>query len=756
MRGDSAARVTSGAAEFLSASLDRSTLDCVRKAGRIEKTGLARCGAVLFFGLPHMEMEGQPNPGRGERVFVVALLCALIAFSVWGVASGWRSRALPGNGFRQTQTAITALFVRREHNFSLAYPTPVLGKPWSIPFEFPLYQWTVAVVSDTTGLSLIKCGRLVSAVCFFLGLPAVWLLLKRLGTEWPARAAVLGMVLTCPLLIFYARAFLIETMALMFALWFLQAFVAAVERRSWAWLIVANVAGVGAGLVKVTTFMVYLVPAAAWALWWLWREWRADMGAARWRGLVRLGGWIAAATAAPFAATYGWLLFSDHTKALNPSARSLVSSSMHGYNFGNWSYRSDPAIWAAHWRTISTEILPVGTMALVLAIAVLACRGRRLAWAVTSAGLFLLAPAVFPVLYAWHEYYFTAVAVLPMVAAGLVFSGLMASPWPRWRAWAVVGLALALQMQTYVRVHRPQQIEDPRGSSDLCEALRYTTERDDVLVIAGEDWSSLTPFYAQRRALMLRRGMERDWPYIHEAFDNLAGERVAALVLRGAQRDNTQLIETAALVFGLDRNPVWRVRDVQVHVPTDRVSAVLARLAQLGLDDVELCRTDVGGDAGEIVWEEPYLSEKQRRTLAPLNVPPVRFTARFGLGQANLDGRPGIGAHAPTRVWCQAPAGRHALAFEFAIAPGAYEGLRRADATDGVEFVVAAARGQTSRRVLFSRLLRPFDEPTDRGWQKERIEFALEDGEELLFETLAGPADSVNRDWAILGRCELR
>ncbi|MFT3830937.1 MAG: glycosyltransferase family 39 protein [Opitutaceae bacterium] len=703
-----------------------------------------------------MAQAGQPGPGRGERTLVMALLCALVAFSLWGVAGGWRSRALPGNGFRQTQTAITALFVQREHNFSLAYPTPVLGKPWSVPFEFPLYQWTVAVVSDTTGLSLIKCGRLVSAVCFFLGLPAVWLLLRRLGTSRTGRAAVLGMVLTCPLLLFYARAFLIETMALMFALWFLQAFVAAVERRRLGWLVMANLAGAGAGLVKVTTFMVYLVPAAVWALWWLWREWRANAGPARWRELTRLGGWIAGATAAPFATTYAWLLFSDHTKMLNPSARSLVSSTMHGYNFGNWSYRSDPAIWAAHWRTISTEILPVGTLALVLAVAVLTCRGRRLAWVAASAGLFLLAPVVFPVLYAWHEYYFTAVAVLPMIAAGLVLAGLLDGPTPRGRAWAVVALAIGLQMQTYLRVHRPQQLEDPHGSSDLCEALRYTTERDDVLVIAGEDWSSVTPFYAQRRALMLRRGMERDWPYIHEAFDKLAGERVAALVLRGAQRDNTQLIETAALVFGLDRNPVWRVRDVQVFVPTDRVPAVLARLAQLGIDEVELCRTDVASDTGEIVWEEPYLSDKQRRTLAPLNLPPVRFTARFGLAPAGLDGRSGIGAHAPAHIWCRAPAGRHELVFEFAIAPGAYEGLRRTDATDGVEFVVAAARGRTSRRVLFSRLLRPFDEPADRGWQQERITLALEDGEELLFETLPGPADSPNRDWAMLGRCELR
>ena len=203
-----------------------------------------------------MEPDHPTTFRSGERLFAVLLLCGLTAFALWGIAGGWRNRSLPGNAFRQTQTAITALFVQREHNFSLAYPTPVLGKPWSVPFEFPLYQWTVAVVSDTTGLGLIKCGRLVSAVCFFLGLPALWLLLGRMGLPWVRRAVAMGMVLTCPLLIFYARAFLIETMALMFALWFLAAFVAAVEKRSIGWLVVANVAGMGAGLVTVTTFRV--------------------------------------------------------------------------------------------------------------------------------------------------------------------------------------------------------------------------------------------------------------------------------------------------------------------------------------------------------------------------------------------------------------------------------------------------------------------------------------------------------------------
>src|SRR6187402_3033294 len=101
-----------------------------------------------------------------EHRVAVVLFGLLLAFHAWGASVGWNNRNLPGCEFRQTQTAISALFILREDNYSLAYPTPVLGKPWSIPMEFPLYQWATVALSDTTGISLTVAGRTVSAVCF--------------------------------------------------------------------------------------------------------------------------------------------------------------------------------------------------------------------------------------------------------------------------------------------------------------------------------------------------------------------------------------------------------------------------------------------------------------------------------------------------------------------------------------------------------------------------------------------------------------
>ena len=206
-----------------------------------------------------------PIPSRAETALAILLFVVGLSFHFWGAQVGWQSKNLPGVEYRQAQTALSAYFIKQEGDFSIAYPTPVLGKPWSIPMEFPLYQWSVVITSKVTGLGLTKSGRAVSLACFYLTLPALFLLLRRWEVALGRRWLVLAVVVTCPLYIFYGRAFLIETMALMFALWFWTAFERAVEGRHRGWLLLAVLTGVGAGLVKVTTFMLCLIPLSCWA-----------------------------------------------------------------------------------------------------------------------------------------------------------------------------------------------------------------------------------------------------------------------------------------------------------------------------------------------------------------------------------------------------------------------------------------------------------------------------------------------------------
>ena len=697
----------------------------------------------------------QGDVGSGPRRHgpaAAALFGLLLIAHFWAVSVGWQSGLLPGNEFRQAQTAVTTHFIQRDADFSLAYPTPVLGKPWSIPMEFPLYQWTVAGVSSMTGQPIIQAARAVSCICFYLSLPAIWLLLRRLQLNAYQRWLTLGVILSSPLYVFYARAFLIETMALMFGLWFLQSFLAAVENRRPFWVIAANVTGIGAGLVKVTTFMVYLLPAAVCAGVWLWKAYSTSPHpSTRASSLAGTLGWIVACVALPFSITWGWIEFADAIKALNPSGEELVSSAMSGYHFGTWQTRLSSEPWLAHWRTVTTNITPWPGI-IVLLVAGVGFGGRWRKWILASSLLFIAAPLTFPVLYAWHEYYFVANGVLLLSALGLTLAALNGSAAPRWAVWMVVLTVHALQAWTYFQHLYPTQRLPYEGGSGLTRLLRDLTQPDDVLVIAGNDWSSVIPFYAERRALMIRTSLENDGAYLQRAFARVSEESVPILILVGSQRDNRALLERVCLSFEIDPNPFLRHKDQTIYVRRAVRKEYAKRLFNLSYNDVTFADS-----AERRTTDQPAAvqSISNRGFFPGMSPQPSRYQVPFGLSIGfHPDGRRVFDGHAPSRLWFPIARAVSELSVEFGISKDAYQ--RDGARTDGVEFAVVEVTAHGTRREVFSRTLDPTAQPTDRGTQFAKIPVSIPAGSELIFETRPGPSGSNAFDWAYWKKIELR
>lgn len=691
-------------------------------------------------------MNSPPAPDRSvhERIAAVVFLLLLL-LHVWGVSIGWHHRSLPGQEFRQTQTAISALFIQRENNFSLRYPTPVLGKPWSIPFEFPLYQWTVVVTSNALDLPLAPAARLVSAACFYLTLPAFWLLLARMGASRIQRWIVLGLIVSSPLHIFYSRSFLIETMALLFGVWFLWAYIAGVERRSWAWIAAAVATGTLAGLVKVTTFMVWLIPAAAWSLWWLWRDWR---GAARWRALGRRLGWIAAAVAIPFAATIAWIEFADSVKARNPSGAYLLSSGMHSYNFGTWETRFARSTWDPHWEIMLREIAPPAVLAMAGAVALLFAR-RWWGWMAGCVAVFFAAQIMFPILYAWHEYYWVANTAFLMIALGLGLAALFHRTSRPWSAWIAFVLVVGTQLATYARLHLPHQRHDVRSAEGLSDALQRFTEPDDVLVICGEDWSSIIPYYAGRRAFMIRRNMEYAWEMIYQNLTRLEGEPVTALLLRGDHRGHGALIQTANHYFGIEMTPVARWNDIDIYLRKDRADVVRA---EVGHGDFHMVQLEGKSDPFmQAETEVRLMPEHRQRMFESVRPRPMRFYSTYGLASTLEHGKRYLIAHPDVKLWFQVPPGRRVLETEVLIAESAYRDVSSGQATDGVEFAVHERTANDEVRLVFSRWLNPRDNFEDRGLQQLRVEFDVAPGSEVIFTVGPGGDGNYQRDWSAVG-----
>lgn len=684
-------------------------------------------------------------PSRQESGWFLAFFAVCLLFNVWATRVGWESKNLPGLEFRQAQTAISAYFIQQDHDFSLAYPTPVLGKPWSIPMEFPLYQWTVVTVSNLTGLDLTKTGRVVSQVCFYLGLPAVFLLLGRMGVAAGRRWLVLAVVVTCPFYIFYSRAFLMETMVLMFSLWFWVAFEEAVERRQRGWLLLAVLAGSGAGLVKVTTFLLYLLPTGWWAVRRLWAG-RSDR---RWRGDFI---WMALAVALPFALTLWWLHFADAIKALNPSAQFIREANLRDFNWGTWTTRFSLEMWRQKWVIITEKLSwsPLLGGAVVLTLLTARQRGadilRLLLW-------FSAVLMIFPVLYALHEYYFIANTMLLLMAMGLVLVGMAESRRP---VWLVVLALLAFtggQAFCYLDGYYQSQKGISWGGNELTRSLRGLTMPDEVLLVTGQDWNSIGPYYAQRRALMIRSAVENDAVQLDAAFNALAGKKIGALVLGPATQGQENLIKRA-IALGIDPQPLYSWEGAAVHLPLARRSQSILHLLDNGYSGlvcapgVELLKDRLAG-----AWyETSSLRKYQQQIFSRMQPQPIRFFSTYGPVLDGSTREPRFGAHPVTRLVYRLSAGPHTLKTTACFSPDAYTTSSSDDEqTDGVEITLARVGPEAERAVLFTRLLDPSGQSKDRGPQVINISFSLEQTADVELFIGPGPDGHDNRDWIWLG-----
>src|SRR5262245_20084309 len=113
-----------------------------------------------------------------ERILSVIFILLLI-HSVAAISNGWTHTISDEHGFRQAQTAITVDYLLKGGPW-IAYETPVFGPPWSIPFEFPLYQWITALLVLFFRMPVEQAGRAVSAGFFYASLIPSYFFLRRL------------------------------------------------------------------------------------------------------------------------------------------------------------------------------------------------------------------------------------------------------------------------------------------------------------------------------------------------------------------------------------------------------------------------------------------------------------------------------------------------------------------------------------------------------------------------------------------------
>ena len=437
------------------------------------------------------------------------LAIAVAVFAAWIAVRYAGQPLLEAHGFRQTQTALTAYWMIHE-GWQLAYQTPVAGYPWSIPFEFPLFQSLVALVAWLGDFQLDSAGRLVS-FCFLLACawPA-FQITRRIDLPSDVAWIFCALLWSSPIYLFWGRTFMPETAAIFFTF---AAIPYVLDLRDpyprWQSALYFSLFGTLGVLQKVTTAATVIMVMACILL--IVHLKTSGIRMPSRRQIVC----ATVAFSAPFIAAVLWTHYTDLVKEQNFLGAALTSKALAKWNFGTLDQRLDSKV----LRTIFWNRVMVKNAAGFFGIALLGGAlyfgERRIKTIVLlSLILFVLPIFIFTNLHFAHDYYQTS-CVLFLIGALAVSS----VPWSstengRYAIVPAITILIVISNLYYFstgyakNVRMPMEIPTTTTLA-VGDVIRRYTPKDSGIVIFGADWSSEIAYYSERKSFTVPRWFKK-------------------------------------------------------------------------------------------------------------------------------------------------------------------------------------------------------------------------------------------------------
>jgi hypothetical protein len=201
-------------------------------------------------------------------------------------------------------------------------------------------------------------------------------------------------------------------------------------------------------------------------------------------------------------------------------------------------------------------------MAAALAV-LLAPQRWRLAAA--CGALFLSAPLIFGNLHYVHNYYAYANSLFLVGAVSCAIVSLLErSGWRQVAGAALLLAAATTEVWAYLHGYYLTQRQDHPPA--LARVLEEVTAPDDVLLIYGQDWAPVVPYYAHRRALMNRRAGALDAPPLRAALQGLGSSRIGAVVFCHGIGEHSDFVRQVLATLPLQPSRVVRVGGCAVYI----------------------------------------------------------------------------------------------------------------------------------------------------------------------------------------------
>ena len=405
--------------------------------------------------------------------------------------------------FRQTQTlTMVREIIRQGPDFSS--PFPIFGPPWSVPFEFPIYQNIAGLVGIVSGLDDVMASRIVT-IAFFQASGLVLALLARRLVGPLAALVALSIWELSQLTWTWSVAPTIEFTAVFFVL---SALLLTVRTTRGKW---TPVGFVGLTVLWAMAFLTKLPTALVWMPFLI-----AVLVVTAGQPRRSMGSWAHALVPVALGGITGLIFasYGERVKESSPFTLFLTQENLTGWYYGTAEQRLDPSNWSRllmHGNGIAGIFVVV-----VIVSAILAVRANRHERVVVAGSVVSIVGAVmiFFNLYFVHDYYFLAIAPLIALLVGII--GANTYRFVSNRASALAGLsALVFLVLVTGALSWILSQGKPALSKFVAQEWRYgqsdeiaaSTQPEDGVVVVGCSWSPEVLYFADRRGLML----QNDW-----------------------------------------------------------------------------------------------------------------------------------------------------------------------------------------------------------------------------------------------------
>ena len=426
----------------------------------------------------------------------LAYKVAAILFLILVNTINVKNPILEQHSFRQTQTAISIFYLIKD-GFTLSYITPVIGQPYSIPFEFPIFHFIVGLLSKFLTVNLDVMGRLVSLI-FSIGVLIVNdLVLKEIQVDKRARLFAFLLIIFSPVFLFWSGTFMIESAALFFTVSSLLCAAKYFKQQRYlyllCWLIFANLAM----LQKVTTALFPYIFGCFAILY----ASVANKKIKAWRLLA-----LSLLLAIPILLGYAWVLYTDVLKSANPIALvKLTSSALSSWNYGTFAQRLSLDFW--YFNLYLRAIAPTALFGIGIVASFFCFIDSRISKRIKCliGGFFVLyslPQLVFTNLFIVHNYYHYAVIIYLCNYIAISYEQLFRVC--KKLSIFLVSATCICSLIFFSREYRHPKFDHiPKSfrTLEISYEVRKYTNAEDVFVLFGYDWSSEVAYYSERKSL---------------------------------------------------------------------------------------------------------------------------------------------------------------------------------------------------------------------------------------------------------------